>query len=245
MSGIGDRFHQETKYTPEKIGGKSLDWDRKPDPFKNYENPLAVIQLPEPNPRDTDDLWTLLQRRRSRRAYAEERPLTKGVLSTLLWSTQGVTAGHGNILFRTSPSAGALYPIETYLFLRAVEGLETGIYHFRPNHFDLEFLRKGDLSQELTAAALGQNMILHAPLTFLWTALVERSKWKYEQRAYRYIYLDAGHIAENLYLAGEALGMGVCTIGAFFDDRVNDLLGLDGEKEFILYMATVGYRRGG
>jgi SagB-type dehydrogenase family enzyme len=84
-----------------------------------------------------------------------------------------------------------------------------------------------------------------AQVTFIWSAVMARSKWKYRQRAYRYIYIDAGHIAENLYLAGEALGLGVCGIGALFDDMVNELVGLDGFKETVVYMATVGSIREG
>jgi SagB-type dehydrogenase family enzyme len=161
-------------------------------------------------------------------------------LSSLLWATQGVTAEYGETLFRTAPSAGALYPVETYIFANQVETLEKGIYHFRPREFDLELIREEDLAKELSFGALGQNMVLQAHVTFLWSAVVERAKWKYRQRAYRYIYLDAGHIAGNLYLAGEALGLGVCTIGALFDDPVNNILGIDGEEETIIYMATAG-----
>ncbi len=243
--GIGDRYQKETKYRPESIGGRGLDWEKKPAPFKSHEEALKIVPLPEPKIEEGCDLWQVLQNRRSRRAYDKDRPLSEGALALLLWATQGATAGGGEHLFRTAPSAGALYPVETYLFVRAVEELQTGIYHFRPERFDLEFLRKGDVAKELARAALGQNMVETAPVTFLWTALIERSKWKYEQRAYRYIYLDAGHIAENLYLAGEALGLGVCTIGAFFDEQVNALLGVDGIEEFICYMATVGHRRTG
>ena len=131
--------------------------------------------------------------------------------------------------------------METYLFLRAVEGLEPGIYHFRAHVFDLELLKKGDYSRELTDAALGQMIVMGAQVTFIWSAVVERSRWKYRQRAYRYVYLDAGHIAQNLYLAAEALGLGACTIGALFDDRVNSIIGVDGIEETVIYMATVGW----
>jgi SagB-type dehydrogenase family enzyme len=158
-----------------------------------------------------------------------------------------VTGRHGNTLFRAAPSAGGLYPVETYLFLRAVEGYEPGIYHFRPHVFDLELLKKGDYSMELAQAALGQMMMVRSQVVFIWSAVVERSKWKYGQRAYRYIYLDAGHIGQNLYLAAEALGLGACTIGAIFDDQVNNIIGVDGLEETAVYMATVGWpkkRRG-
>ncbi|MDX1764276.1 MAG: SagB/ThcOx family dehydrogenase [bacterium] len=240
MKGIGDRFQEETKYTPETIGGHGLDWNRKPLPFKTYESPIAVVPLPRPDVSQKTDLWEALQRRRSRRRYNERVLLSIQDLAELCWATQGISAEHGDTLFRTAPSAGALYPVETYLLINRVASLEQGVYHFRPDRFHLEFLRQGDLSVDFARAALNQHMVRHAQVTFLWSAVMERSKWKYRQRAYRYIYLDAGHIAQNLYLAGEALGLGVCAIAAFFDDEVNELIGLDGVEETIIYMATVG-----
>ena len=109
--------------------------------------------------------------------------------------------------FRTAPSAGALYPIETYLFARAVAGLAPGFWHLDVPGWRLELVRAGELAWELAEAALGQGMVAQAAATFLWTAVVERSAWKYGQRAYRYIYLDAAHIAAHLGLAAEALGL--------------------------------------
>ena len=242
--GIGSRFQQETKYNPDAMEGHTLDWDRQPEPYKNYEASLAIVPLPEPDLTGNPDLWQLLARRRSRREYNTGQPLTPAKLSALLWATQGVTARYGEVLFRTAPSAGGLYPVETYLFVRAVEGFEPGIYHFRPQAFDLEFLKKGDLARELAEAALGQTLVMAASVTFIWTALVERSRWKYRQRAYRYIYLDAGHIGQNLYLAAGAIGMGVCAIGAFYDDRANSIIGVDGIEETVIYMATAGWPHG-
>jgi SagB-type dehydrogenase family enzyme len=239
--GAGDRFQQETKYTPENLRGHSLDWSHRPLPFKNHESPIAIISLPEPEITGGPNLWTVLNTRRSRRAYDAKRPLKLESLSVLLWAVQGVTAIYGDTFFRTAPSAGGLYPVEVYLNVRLIDGLEPGIYHFRPQNFDLEFLKKGDYSRELAEAALGQDMVMNAQVTFIWSAMVERSKWKYRQRAYRYIYLDAGHIAQNLYLAGEASGLGVCAIGAFFDEQVNSLIGVDGISETVIYMTTVGW----
>jgi SagB-type dehydrogenase family enzyme len=241
---IGEQFQQETKYNPDDMQGHTLDWDRQPEPYKNYEAPLATVPLPEPDLTGDPNLWQLLARRRSRREYDAGRPLTPERLSALLWATQGVTARYGEVLFRTAPSAGGLYPVETYLFVREVEGFEPGIYHFRPQAFDLEFLKKGDHARELAGAALGQTLVMAAHVTFIWTAIVERSRWKYRQRAYRYIYLDAGHIGQNLYLAAGALGLGVCTIGAFYDDKTNSIIGVDGIKETVIYMATVGWSQG-
>jgi SagB-type dehydrogenase family enzyme len=239
----GERFQQETKYDPERMEGHTLDWGRQPEPYKSYEAPLAIISLPEPDLTGGPDLWQLLHSRRSRREFDAGRSLTQAKLSALLWATQGVTARYGEFLFRTAPSAGGLYPIETYLFVRAVEGMEPGIYHFRPSFFDLEYLKKGDLGRDVAEAALGQRMVTAAQVTFIWTAIVERSRWKYRQRAYRYIYLDAGHIGENLYLAAGALGLGVCAIGAFFDDKANGIIGVDGIEETVIYLAAVGWPR--
>ena len=159
---------------------------------------------------------------------------------SLLWATQGITEKYGDTLFRSAPSAGGLFPVETYLNVRLIEGLEGGIYHFRPERFDLEFLKRGEFSRSLADAALNQEIVATAQVTFIWSAVLPRSKWKYRQRAYRYIYLDAGHICQNLYLAGEALGLGVCAIGAFFDDDANEIVSLDGIDETVIYMATVG-----
>jgi len=243
-AGIGERFQQETKYDPDRMEGHALDWRRQPEPYKNYEAPLAIISLPEPELTGDPHLWRLLHSRRSRREFDAGRSLAAGKLSALLWATQGVTARYGDVLFRTAPSAGGLYPIETYLLARAVEGIEPGIYHFRPSTFDLEFLKRGNLARDVAAAALGQRMVMTAQVTFIWTAIVERSRWKYRQRAYRYIYLDAGHIGENLYLAAGALGLGVCAIGAFFDDKANNIIGVDGIEETVIYLAAVGWSHG-
>lgn len=238
--GIGNQFQEETKYTPERIGGYSLDWKDFPDPFKDYESPLAIVDLPRPELTDDPNLWKALTKRRSKRIYRNTERLTLGELSVLLWATQGITEKYGDTLFRTAPSAGGLFPIETYINIRFVEGLEEGIYHFRPGKFDLEFLKKGEFSRMLAEAALGQGIVAAAQATFIWSAILARSKWKYRQRAYRYIYLDAGHICQNLYLAGEAIGLGVCAIGAFFDDDVNQIINVDGSDETVIYMATVG-----
>jgi SagB-type dehydrogenase family enzyme len=175
------------------------------------------------------------------RNYAVDRTLPLPLLSSLLWAAQGITAVARDFQFRSAPSAGALYPVETYLAARAVEGVEQGLYHFRPYAFDLELIKSGNFGEAVAAAALGQRMAADAQTVFLWTAVIERSRWKYRQRAYRYIYLDAGHIAQNLYLAGTAAGMGVCGIGAFYDDHLNALLGVDGVEETALYLASVGW----
>jgi SagB-type dehydrogenase family enzyme len=246
--GVGDRFQQETKYSPEGMEARSLDWAGRPDEFRSHPGAKMLVSLPAPDLLDGPTIWEALQRRRSRRAFDSDAIISLKTLSGLLWATQGITEKRAGYLFRPAPSAGALYPVETYVSVRAVDGLAPGIYHFRPERFDLEMLESGDLSRDLALAALGQGMISRAQVTFVWTAVIERSKWKYEQRAYRYIYLEAGHIAQNIYLACAALGLGVCAVGAFFDDMINQILGVDGTTETVLYMAPVGVpirRKGG
>lgn len=242
---IGRQFQDETKYSPETISGYTLNYGSLPAAFKEYSDPIARISLPEPKATGETNIWKLLLHRRSRREYDIKKSLRVNDLSALIWATQGLTAQFGDDFFRTAPSAGGLYPVETYLYIRSVEGLDEGIYHFRPGDFDLEFIRKGHFARELTEAALQQDLIAGAQVTFIWSAIVARGKWKYKQRAYRYIYMDAGHIAQNLYLAAEGMGFGVCAIGAFYDDEVNRIMGFDGIEETVIYMATVGHRSPG
>ena len=240
---IGKQFQDETKYTPEILNGYMLDWKSIPEPFKEYKNPIAQVPLPEPKTSAAKaNLWKLLLNRRTCREYNAEASLKLNDLAALLWATQGLTAQFGDTFFRTAPSAGGLYPVETYLSVRAVDSLEQGIYHFRPGDFDLEFLKKGDFSQALSEAALQQTVVLGAQATLIWSGLIARGRWKYRQRAYRYVYLDAGHVAQNLYLAGEALGLGICAIGAFYDDDVNLIVNLDGTEETVIYMAAIGVK---
>jgi len=161
-------------------------------------------------------------------------------LSYLLWAANGISRREMDYEFRTAPSAGALYPIETYLVINNVEDLEKGIYHYNVKHHQLEEIQLGDFGRFAAAGALGQEMCASAAVVFIWTAVFQRSKWKYQQRAYRYVYLDAGHIAGNLALAATSLGLGSCQIAALFDDEINELIEVDGVEESVLYMSVVG-----
>jgi SagB-type dehydrogenase family enzyme len=164
-------------------------------------------------------------------------------LSQLLWAAQGITAQAGGHLLRTAPSAGALYPIETYLYIDRVDGLEKGLYHYNVPQHNLDLLRKGDFSKDIRGGALDQQIAERAAVVFVWSAIFARSKWKYLQRAYRYIFLDAGHIAQNLALAAEALDLGTCQIGAIYDDELNELFSLNPDEESVIYLSTVGHPR--
>ena len=235
----GDDFQKKSKYTRDSLKGRGLDWDRKPGQYKTYPEDRERIPLPQPRTEGGEPLFALLQERRSQRAYGAD-PADRETLGQLLWASQGISLHARQYQLRTAPSAGALYPIETYVAVNRARDLEPGIYHYEVLHHRLALIRPGEWGRELAQAALGQAMLMRAPLVFIWSALVERSKWKYEQRAYRYIYLDAGHIAQNLALAALSLDLGTCQVGAFFDEEANSVVQLDGVEETVIYMSTVG-----
>lgn len=235
---IGDLYHSETKYYRDRMAGGRLRREEMPEAYKTYPD-AETISLSEPNRSVGNPIWDILSRRRSVRDYSP-RPISKEELSQLLWATQGVTARAGQYAFRTAPSAGALYPIETYVVVNRVNDLAEGIYHYDVRGHKLEVVRKGSFGEELAQASLGQGMLQEGAFAFVWTAIVARSKWKYRERAYRYIYMDAGHIGQNAYLAAEAMGMGCCTVGAFLDDEVNSIMGIDGKNEIAVYLCSVG-----
>jgi SagB-type dehydrogenase family enzyme len=124
--------------------------------------------------------------------------------------------------------------------IHRVDRIEAGVYHYDIQHHRLDQLKKGDYQVAIAQAALDQDMCAHAAVVFVWTAMFNRSKCKYGQRAYRYIYLDVGHIAENLALGTVSLGLGSCQIAALYDDEVNALIDVDGSKESVVYLSAVG-----
>ncbi len=235
----GDDFQRLSKYGRDALGGRSLDWEAKPPLYKKYPPNLERIELEKPDREGGLPLFRLLQERRSRRRY-KDGPLDKKSFSQVLWAAQGITLANEHHQFRTAPSAGGLFPIETYCVINRVEGLTPGVYHYQVPYHALILLKEGNFGPELAQAALGQMMMSRAPFNLIWSAMLERSKWKYEQRAYRYIYLDAGHIAQNTALAAVSLGLGSCQVGAFFDDEVNRIIEVDGENETAIYMTAVG-----
>ena len=236
--GIGDEFHSETKYTRRNLGGY-LDWANKPGLYKKY--PVAKkINLSKELPGKFLSIVDVLRSRKSIRSFSNQ-PLAMVELSFLLWASTGIQRRERGYEFRTAPSAGALYPIETYIVVNNVEDLEKGLYHYNIEEHALEELQLGDFSSELAQATLGQAMVAKAPVVFIWTAIFERSKWKYRQRAYRYVYLDAGHIGQNLALSATSIGLASCQIGAFFDEEVNRVLDVDGIAESAIYLSVAGY----
>ena len=239
MENEGEEFQAATKYVRGGMPHKAVDFDHRPEQFKSYPDAIDVVALPEPDTTGGGPLFGLLATRRTRRTYRPE-PLTLAVVSQLLWSANGMTKQGRDVVFRTAPSAGALYPIEIYVMANRVDGLARGIYHYNVPDGLLSMIREGDYAEDAAQGCLGQPMLAKSGAVFFMTAVIERCRFKYHQRAYRYIYLDAGHIAQNLCLAAESLGLGTCPIGAFYDDEVNAILGVDGVDETFLYAVTVG-----
>lgn len=236
---IGDTYHQWTKYRRDEMPGGGLDWANQPAPYKKYPNALTRISIQPMIQLEGKSFWKTVVERRSVRDYVRH-PIGFQELSQLVWATQGITANARGFDFRVVPSAGALYPIETYIVVNRVEGITPGIYHYDVKEAQLALFREGGVGHELSRAALGQEMLENAGCVFVWTAVIERSKWKYRERAYRYIFMDAGHIGQNLYLAATALNLGCCTVGAFFDEEMDHLIGIDGKNEISIYLGAVG-----
>lgn len=240
MSGIGDDFFRQTKYTRENVNNmRNGDPAVRLDPYKEYPD-KPRITLP-PAYAETLTLDQALQKRKSIRRYAA-KSLTIEQLSYLLWAVAGIQRTEGNFHFRPAPSAGALYPIETYIVVNNVADVPKGIYHYAIRPHAIEELRNGDAGRDIMLATMGQRMHAEAPVAFIWTAIFQRSKFRYHDRAYRYIYLDAGHIAQNLALAAVGLGLASCQVGAYFDDEVNTLIGVDGTEESVIYMSVAGWQ---
>ena len=237
----GRQFQDRSKYDRNSMEPHILDWENQPSVYKEYPGSPETGLLAPAFPQNID-LKEVISRRRSVRTFAK-KAVTLQQLSTMLWASAGITKRTANFAFRAAPSAGALYPIETYLVVNNVEGLEPGLYHYSVRKHVLQQLRKGELGKAAAAAALDQNIAAGAAVDFIWTAVFQRSAWKYRQRAFRYVYLDCGHIAGQLSLAAVALNLGSCNIAAIYDGEMNALLGVDGEEESVLYMCCVGVPR--
>jgi SagB-type dehydrogenase family enzyme len=207
------------------------------------EGDKLSYNLPSPNTKGTVSVEEAMAKRRSYRSYSQEG-LSAEVASQLLWSAYGITKpmDHPKVRggFKTAPSAGALYPLEIYLLVRDVKGIEPGAYRYDPKTHSITMVIGKDVKKELTAAAYGQKMIDEAPLCIFYSAVYSRITDKYGPRGReRYVCMDLGHSAENVFLQAEALGLGTCPIGAFNDEKVREVMQLPAEEE-PLYMMPVG-----
>jgi SagB-type dehydrogenase family enzyme len=189
----------------------------------------------------TVDLQFAIQHRESRRNYAT-KPISITDLSFLLWAAQGIRKriDNGHAL-RMVPSAGARHATEAYLAVLNVDGLAKGVYRYLPVEHKLVVESQDPiLDQKIAQACFYQNWIANAAVFFMWAAIPYRMEWRYGPAAHRVILIDVGHICQNLYLASEAVGAGTCAVAAYDQDLIDNLLGLDGNDEFVIYTAAVG-----
>lgn len=184
-----------------------------------------------------------IARRESVRQYAAAS-LTLEELAALLWATQGVRRVLSPaVALRTVPSAGARHSLETYLVVNRIEALSAGLYRYLPFDGQLAQLAVDpEIGRRAAEACLGQRFVAQSAVTFFWTTIPARMEWRYGLAAHKVIAVDAGHVCQNLYLACESLGLGTCAIAAYHQQACDQLLGVDGDEEFTLYIAPVGRR---
>jgi SagB-type dehydrogenase family enzyme len=242
MKDIGKYFLEYTKYKYIYQFDESKRSQQPPLELK-YDITKELISLPDPHSGNFGSipLEKAITERKSLRKFAST-PLSREELSYLLWSTQGVKkVVDTRATFRTVPSAGARHAFETYLLINNVDGLEPGLYRYLALQNKLiEVDLSSDIKDKIVAGCLGQGFAGLSAVTFIWVAVPFRMTWRYGQRGYRYLFLDAGHVCQNLYLAAESIGAGACALAAFDDEVINDVLGLDGENSFVIYVAPVG-----
>jgi SagB-type dehydrogenase family enzyme len=230
------------------------DWRAETAMARGEEDPPAA--LPVPPDSQVIDLPTAaggemplkesITRRRSHRAFTVD-PLTLPQLSFLLASTQGVTRSVGGdsaeapLQFRAAPSGGGRYPLETFLAVQRIDGLEPGLYRYLPPKHQLLLVRKDPaIGASLQRACYGDASVGAAAVTFVWAAVPERTEWKYGCIAQKLVAIEAGHVCQNLYLASETIGAGTCAMLSYHQPALDTLIGADGNDLFAIYLAVVG-----
>jgi SagB-type dehydrogenase family enzyme len=193
------------------------------------------IKLPEPKYKGSVSVEEAISRRRSVREFSS-KGITLEELSQILWAAQGITGEEWGYKLRSVPSAGALYPIEIYV------ATGEGIYRYLPEKNSLEQVRKEDTRKALYEASLHQEFIKDAPVVIVIAAVFERTKSKYGERGTRYVYIEAGHVSQNIYLQCESLGLGAVAVGAFYDEAVQKVLKLPRDHEPV-YIMPIGRKR--
>ena len=245
MKSTGKDFIRNTYY--DQLS-KSAQENGEPQPALEMPIPEGAVQIELPG---IDEIYhpqmslvsSILQRR-SLRKYSDEA-LSLGELALLLYTTQGIQElreGRRNkATFRTVPSAGARHALETYLLINRVKDVAPGLYRYSAlNHSLVQISIEPDIAEKVTEGCWGQKQVLKSAVTFIWAANVERMSWRYVERGYRYLHLDSGHVCQNLSLVAEAINCGVCAIAAYDDEKLNDVLGIDGEEMFSIYAASLG-----
>jgi len=243
-------LHSELGTTPRVIRpvDKSPDAEAPPQyvPLENQsllnnDDMNAMIKLPPPVLRGTMTLEESLERRRSVRSYKPDA-LTLAQVSQILWSAYGISDSttYTRRKLRTAPSAGATYPLEIYLMVNNVEGLSPGLYKYVVDAHALTLHAKGDVSKAVAKACLEQMMLHQAPVSLIYAAVYERVVGRYGDRgADRYLCMDIGHSAQNVYLQATAMGLATCAIGAFDDEKLTAVI-KPPVQEVLMYLLPVG-----
>jgi len=234
----GINFQENTRYS-RRAGMGAHHKPKKPEPGKTYPG-AKKMKLPYPKADETLNLHALLRARRSVRSYDHEYIMELRHLACLLWAASGVREEAAGKRLRMAPSAGALYPLETYVVANRVEMLTPGIYHYLPEEHALELVKPGLFADDAKQASLGVPMLSACSAVVVWSAVFDRTRSRYSERAFRYIYLDCGHAAQNLALEAVNLGLSSCQIGSYFDDEWDTLLGLEPQSESVIYLSVAG-----
>lgn len=201
----------------------------------------ALIALPDPalaEMRERDITEVIRNRKTVRRLGGRE--ISVEALSYLLWATNGLRKEKNGRLFRTVPSGGCCHPLDTYLYADRVSGLPQGLYRFVCSKHALVSVKPGSEQKEVLNEALNNHMF-HSAVSLFWVAIPARGEWRYTVEAAKMIALDAGHIAQNGYLAAQALGMGCCAVAAYDQRKLDEALELDGDEAFAVYTAMFGF----
>jgi SagB-type dehydrogenase family enzyme len=238
-SDVGAVYHEWSKPGIIDAFGSVANWGQFPELYKTYPD-ASRVALPAPGPLDGPATGQAIVARRSTRSYSTN-PMTLAELSQLLFLATGISADPWGNARRTAPSSGALYPIETYAAVHNVEGVGRGVYHYAILDHELELVRSGDMRARVVDQAIEQEYLGECGVVIFLTQLLQRMRPKYQDRSYRYGLLEAGHIGENGYLAAVSQGLGACGVGAFMDDQINEMLGVDGVEEAAVYMLAVGH----
>lgn len=227
------------------IGQGTSPYNKEPKVCGVCEPAQNLIYLPKPSeiPMDPMLLCDTMEMRRTIREYSEES-IHRWELSLMLHYTQGVSEGGGTSHLRNVPSAGALHPFETYLVVNRVDGIERGIYRYLPLDHALvrESCHVGE-GESIATTCRRPDLVRNSAVTFIWVAVPDRILWKFGNRGWRYLFIEAGHVCQNLYLIATALECGTCAIGSYHDDEMNCALGIDGEEQFCIYLASVGKKK--
>lgn len=194
----------------------------------------------------SDSYSNLLDVRRSKRNY-KESAISQSELAFMLWSTQGIQSVRAEVAtFRPVPSGGARHPFETYVVVKNVEGLNSGIYHYRPAENIGEKIvtieKVGDLpnDEKIKEMLVGQSWALKSPIILFYSCIPYKAEWRYAHMAHRVMLIDLGHVGQNVMLSASALGLGSCCMAAFDQEVCDELLGVDGVDEYTVYAITVG-----